>query len=116
MSRLIDGDKLIEEIKRTRFANSTQVFTEEVIDFFVRLVDNAPTEKVDSYAMGYQDGVRKVLSEGKKPGTWKRVEDDVSYWYECSICGERPLHYYESECLSDYCPNCGAKMTRGEEE
>ena len=48
---------------------------------------------------------------------WERKEDDVSYWYECSNCGERPLYnaYYESECLSDYCPWCGAKMKVGEE-
>ena len=30
------------------------------------IIDNAPTVAVDNYAMGYQDGVRKVLSEMHK--------------------------------------------------
>ena len=34
-----------------------------------RLIDNAPTVCNDNYAMGYQDGVKKVLSERPK-GEW----------------------------------------------
>ena len=48
--RLIDADKLQEE---------------HIKDYGKRLllIDVAPTVTVDNYAMGYQDGVRKVLSE-----------------------------------------------------
>lgn len=34
--------------------------------------------------------------------------------HTCSVCGNDPIHYDGStgyvEVLSDYCPNCGAKM------
>ena len=47
-------------------------------------------------------------------GKWIRVEDNVSFHYECSVCRARPL--YEEFCnqpeLSDFCPNCGADMRR----
>ena len=33
---------------------------------FEDIIDNAPTVAVDNYSMGYQDGVRKVLSERPK--------------------------------------------------
>ena len=43
----------------------------------------------------------------EKTGT---LNDATFWWYECSECGERPLKYYGSDCLSRFCPNCGASM------
>ena len=44
-------------------------------------------------------------------GKWIRVENDDSYHYECSRCGERPLYSrYGDIVLSGTCPMCGAKM------
>ena len=53
------------------------------------------------------------ISFGAKPkhGGWIKKQDDCSWWYECSNCGERPL--YTGFCdvsLSAFCPSCGAKM------
>lgn len=49
-------------------------------------------------------------------GRWLRKESDLSWWYECSECGESPLFDpYENEVLTRFCPWCGADM-RGEEE
>jgi len=43
----------------------------------------------------------------EKTGT---LNDATFWWYECSECGERPLKYYGSDCLSRFCPSCGALM------
>ena len=47
-----------------------------------------------------------------KTGTWRKKHDDICYWYECSVCGNKPLHtnWTISEVLSNYCPYCGTKM------
>ena len=44
-------------------------------------------------------------------GEWVRNEDDECYWYTCSECAEYPMRdRWGEEKLTDYCPNCGAKM------
>lgn len=44
-------------------------------------------------------------------GRWERKESDLSWWYECSECGESPLFDpYEHEVRTPFCPWCGAKM------
>ena len=44
-------------------------------------------------------------------GRWVRKESDLSWWYECSECGESPLFDpYENEVLTRFCPWCGAEM------
>ena len=51
-------------------------------------------------------GDRKVDIAPVRHGKWI----EKSYWrYECSECGELP-----DGGLTDYCPNCGAKMDGGE--
>ena len=34
---------------------------------------------------------------------------------KCSVCGEDPLNAEGDEFLTDYCPNCGAKMDEEKE-
>lgn len=49
-------------------------------------------------------------------GRWVRKESDLSWWYECSKCGESPLYDpYENEVRTPFCPWCGADM-RGEDD
>ena len=43
------------------------------------------------------------------PGRWNEV--DYGLAYQCSVCG----HSTEWQ-LSDYCPNCGAKMDGGKSD
>ena len=44
-------------------------------------------------------------------GRWLRKESDLSWWYECSECGESPLFDpYENEVRTPFCPWCGAEM------
>lgn len=50
-----------------------------------------------------------------KYGRWIMVEDPVSYWYECSECGQKPLYKFDAYEFSNYCPYCGARMERNDE-
>lgn len=34
--------------------------------------------------------------------------------YKCSVCGETAFHDDKRWFLTNYCPNCGARMKRGE--
>lgn len=43
--------------------------------------------------------------------TWKRLEDETCYWFECSNCGSHPpLDEYKNSYFSPYCPICGHKL------
>jgi len=58
--------------------------------------------------------VKTAVETAKLKGEWKKVSDTVSYWHECTVCGSRPSRNYSGgEFLSDFCPNCGAKMDMG---
>ena len=54
----------------------------------------------------------QTIVEERKTGYWQSDVVAMRMVYTCSVCGERSL--YEEEdydpVLSNYCPNCGAKM------
>ena len=58
----------------------------------------------------------------QKHGYWKRKTKEYeyyrTYWYECSVCGEKPLHKNDGihYHFTDYCPHCGAKMDEVEND
>ena len=59
----------------------------------------------------YERHLNDLESQLPKQGEWVRVENEESYHYECSRCGERPLYSrYGDVVLSGVCPMCGAKM------
>lgn len=66
----------------------------------------------------------KLISNGfaqVRHGRWVEYENesDIRYHY-CSECKHQAFNYDEGGCnveiLSDYCPNCGARMDRGDED
>lgn len=59
--------------------------------------------------------IESLPSASVEVGEWVLKTDDLSYWYVCSQCGERPVcnRFSYMEERSDYCPNCGSKMTKG---
>lgn len=65
------------------------------------IIDNAPTVLHDNYSMGYQDGVKKVLSE-RPQGEW--ITDERGY--VCSECGALHSDDYP------FCHMCGADMRK----
>ena len=56
------------------------------------------------------DAIDALQAQLPKRGKWVRKENKLAYWYVCSECGYRP-HSENYPYLSDFCPNCGAKMT-----
>lgn len=81
--------------------------------------------KIDKWfhLYGRKDGIvlKEVpfekLPSTQRKGKWIRKDDEQCYWYECSECGHLPpKDIYKQEWLSHFCPNCGTRMVRGEEE
>jgi len=102
----VSGDLISRSaLKKAYFnaINETSIGEVSIID----LINNAPTVTVDNYSMGYQDGVRKVLSE-RPQGEWlfKEITNDYKVYGQCSICKQRKR-------IDNYCSNCGAKMGKG---
>jgi hypothetical protein len=53
----------------------------------------------------YKKGYRK-----QSEGEWEKADEfteQYGYLYKCSVCGVLCWH-------GNYCPNCGAKMTKGD--
>ena len=98
--RLIDANSLSEEVDKSKHNNPhppgiVRVNHRNEHDHFLRMIYDAPTV----------DAVEVVH------GRWVLCQDDGYEWYECSLCRTQPLNdYNEKSVLSDYCPNCGAKM------
>lgn len=73
-------------------------------------------EADDALNMGFKHPYEMWTVEPKpKRGRWVKKEERVWYWYECSECGESPLFRNGERVLSDYCPNCGARMENADD-
>ena len=68
------------------------------------------------------DIINALPSVEPKTGKWKSTTSGDHY--KCSVCGYRAGYWFNeensceysldmSEWLSDFCPNCGARMTKG---
>lgn len=84
-----------------------------------QIIDNAPTVEVPNYAMGYQDGVRKVLkevAEGKHRPQGEWTEDKVAFHFVCNKCGcalkSLKSEVFEGDYNYNFCPNCGVDMKK----
>ena len=69
------------------------------------------------YPSWYAEKIKKLPSAQRK-GKWIRenivlTSTPPQYQWHCSGCG-RLARGFSTEILTDFCPNCGAKM-RGEE-
>ena len=104
--RLIDANALLKKIDEERqyLVARGQLGAEHIlVHNFRDLVEQAPTVRTDNYSMGYQDGVRKVLSEVaeekyRSPDEWEDYSVD---FYKCPDCGY---------LLEKDCPHCGRKV------
>lgn len=78
--RLIDADKLSEH-KFTRESAKGSDYMRGWNDAIDAIVDNEPTVLADNYSMGYQDGVKKVLSE-RPQGKWILISERLPDRFE----------------------------------
>ena len=109
--RLIDADALKADLR--------QYFTDGVLDgISARLafnqilhdIDNAPTiDDLSEYSDKlWQKAYERGKAEERPQGEWI---DDTTYYANCSNCGYQIDTHYERGYLN-FCPNCGAKMTK----
>lgn len=97
MSRYIDADALLEDVRK----NSASYFAD---DFAREWVDRQPTADVRKNEHG----------EWHKPVGM--MPPEYAGVYRCSKCDEIAMRDWKhhKQVLSNFCPNCGADM-RGEE-
>jgi rubrerythrin len=90
---------------------------EEVSDWLYRIRSRAEVFMSEAQNAKAKEAVATAINALKKQktGKWIGIEYDgyadgnpVYDVYECSSCGY--VHNGESDTLSDYCPDCGAKM------
>ena len=72
-------------------------------------------EQIEEMAVLMTEGARPAMEDAERlyeagyhkqsEGEWIDVEDTLLYRYKCSLCGEIKLGK-----MTNYCPNCGAKM------
>lgn len=69
-TKTTNNDLISRSALKEEFLSKSHLTLFELLD----LIDNVPTVAVDNYAMGYQDGVRKVLSERPQGDTISRSD------------------------------------------
>ena len=101
--RFINADEL--ELEYYDLSIHGTMAVKSVLPVFTDLLEKQPTADVVEI----------------RHGNWIEWWDDnyLTFCHKCSECGRYPLTKEETmhdEVLSKYCPNCGAKMDKGEEE
>lgn len=106
--------KVIETYRPVKCFTDKDTGKNRMVDYCLSEIDNAPTVLHDNYCMGYQDGVRKVLSE-RPQGEWYF---SCEKGWECNQCHEvvKDMPTCMRKAIYNFCPNCGADMKKGEEE
>lgn len=105
MSRYIDADALVEDIKRRRLIFKDTIEVHEALSAqgkaIRRAIDEAPTADVQEVRHGHW--IIRYSKNVDHLGEFLKYEGDF-----CSICGE----------MGDgkYCSECGAKMDEEEQE
>ncbi len=56
------------------------------------------------------NGMPITIEISEKIGRWVQNEDEIFCKYRCSVCGKSAIYHFAEYFLTDYCPNCGAKM------
>lgn len=89
--RLIDGDELHDCIMDNDIHNGI-MSVKNVYEF----IEEAPT--VDAVPVVH--------------GKWLLRHEGHGHYWECSVCHTNPCIYVTNN--TNYCPNCGARMDKGE--
>ena len=95
MSRYIDADALIKEIKQD-------------------IADNGLTERFVFYRIEEAPTINADRPKGKwiRDRYWSRgvgMGEEYGFFYKCSLC-EYEVESGYTRCGFNFCPNCGARM------
>ena len=124
--RMIDANALREVIETYR---PIKCFTDKdigknrMVDYCLSEIDNAPTVNFDYLIKNAPDVIRYDGNTGKittRPqGEWLMESElyggfgDSVLVITCSICKESFIYRGKT---SNFCPNCGARMTKGDQK
>ena len=107
MSEYIEREALIEKCKaiiQDKWNDkSAPVSWSHAYADFIEDIENQPATDVAQVVHG-----RWMTWEEQFPGFKPRINDKLGVF--CSLC------HAHSDCISPYCPNCGAKMDIDKEE
>ncbi len=91
------------------------------------IIDNAPAANIpqgkwhEGFHEGFNAGIMLTEAFNERPqGEWIEKHSDYGVYYQCSICHKMPPNYEcdykESAIKTNFCPNCGADMQKGDTE
>lgn len=80
--------------------------SEDITDAFIRGYVKGKADRPQGYWIKHKE--RTIVRNGN-------FVDFFPTEYECSNCGLRRATYFINSPLSNYCPNCGAKMEDNDE-
>lgn len=110
--RLIDADELSKNI----YDNVSALYVDAVVakEDCLRKIEEAPT--VDAVPVVH--GIWIPVYESEMSGWDPAVAGfDPIGGYICSACKDEAVYDCNDKfVLSDYCPNCGAKMNKGDKD
>lgn len=110
MSRLIGADALFAEFENVDWYNNAD--RDEIAE---RLVLQAPTIDAVEVVHGEWIAVSSYDAFGGSEELWNAHGNPTAFHY-CSNCkAQSYVNEFGEELLTDYCPNCGARM-KGEDD
>lgn len=100
---------------------SRQAAIDEILHNQEVYSNNFGDDPIDKYTIAIIDNdaqtIAQLPSADRPQGEWiAKTEKYLSYW-ACSECEAWALlDYNEQMCLSNFCPNCGARMKGADDE
>jgi hypothetical protein len=95
---------------------------EAIHNYWKKRLDTLPTadiqqtDKILEHNKTLCNFINAIPSAGRPQGEWREVTNGRG-GHECSNCHEyAPSYMSGDEHLSDFCPNCGAKMKGADDE
>lgn len=94
--RLIDADALKEHFKQYAIHSGIQASLDR---YALKVIEEEPT--VDAVPVRHGKWIPRYI---------KIAGQNYKHGMQCSVCAEPALDAEGDDYLTDYCPNCGARM------
>ena len=111
--RLIDADKLkrrVQSVATEAWKLKLEAKVETTLNQFLDYVEQSPTIDAVEVVHGEWIAVSSYDAFGGSEELWNAHGNPTAFHY-CSNCkAQSYVNEFGEELLTDYCPNCGAKM------